>query len=157
MRRISKYSDFLSKMNEDQDPMITPESSEINSQEGFESTEDAEDNDVSNIIDSEEDVSPEKYKDNDEEEEEYNKSEEEESGEYKGTTLMKELARKLGTEIKNNEILYDGNKINFYSEDEKFHIGRNKFNKVDEVVNFLKGGSKFNELTESKRFNRKLR
>lgn len=63
--------------------------------------------------------------------------EEEESGEYIGAKLMKELSDKLGTPIVNNEINYNGMKINYFSETEKFHIGRDKFKTIDEVVDFL--------------------
>jgi hypothetical protein len=63
--------------------------------------------------------------------------EEEEGHEYEGTKKLKELANKLGAEVVNNQIDYNGQKINYYSETEKFHIGKNKFSTVQEVLDFL--------------------
>jgi hypothetical protein len=63
--------------------------------------------------------------------------EEEEGSEYEGTKKMKDLAAKLGTEVVNNQIDYNGQKINYYSETEKFHIGKQKFENEEEVLNFL--------------------
>jgi len=71
--------------------------------------------------------------------------EEEEGHQYKGTLLMNELAKKLGTKVTNNFIDYKGSKINFFSEDEQFHIGNKKFKKVEDVLNFLQKDN----LTES--------
>lgn len=68
---------------------------------------------------------------------EYQEEEEEEVGEYIGTKMLKDLASRLGVEVENNEINYKGQKINFFSETEKFHIGRNKFSTIEEVVDFL--------------------
>jgi len=62
---------------------------------------------------------------------------EEEEDVYVGLTMMKELAQKLGEEVRNNSITHNGQKINYYSETEKFHIGRKKFKSVDEVLAFL--------------------
>jgi hypothetical protein len=62
---------------------------------------------------------------------------EEEGHQYEGTVLMNELAERLGTKVVNNTIEYDGQKINFYSETEAFHVGKNKFDTVDEVIDFL--------------------
>lgn len=149
MRRvIRKYDDFVKSknINEDIEPMITPEVSETETEPGFESTEEIEDEDTSNLVDSEEDVMPESESEGEEEEE---------SGEYEGTLLMKQLADMLGTEVKNNEIDYEGQKIHFYSETEMFHIGKNKFKTPQEVVDFLQG--KEEEITESKRFAKKHR
>jgi hypothetical protein len=65
----------------------------------------------------------------------------EEGGEYLGYTKMKKLALALGlsdNDIENGGgIEYNGNKINFFSETNKFHIGKRKFNTEDEVVKFL--------------------
>lgn len=147
MRRvIRKYDDFVKSksVNEDIEPMVTPELSETENEEGFESTEDLEDNDSANLLDSEEDVAPEASEG----------EEEEESGEYEGTRLLNQLAEMLGAKVVNNQIDYNGQKINFYSEDEKFHIGKNKFESPEEVVEFLQGSE---EVVESKRFTRKKR
>jgi hypothetical protein len=59
--------------------------------------------------------------------------------EYIGTKKMKELVDELGPEAKleNGTIYYDGKEINFYSETEKFHIGRKRFDDVKDVLNFL--------------------
>ena len=63
---------------------------------------------------------------------------EEEGNEYNGQKMMQELSNKLNTEIlPDNSIEYNGQKINFFSETEKFHVGKNKFKTADEVVNFL--------------------
>lgn len=146
-RVIRKFDDFLKskKVNEDIEPMMTPDTIEQESEEGFEGTEDVEDDDTSNLVDSEEDV----MINSDEEEEE-----EEESGEYQGTVLMKQLADMLGTEVTNNEIDYNGQKIHYYSETEMFHIGKNKFQTPQEVVEFVQGKE---EVVESKRFNKRPR
>jgi hypothetical protein len=63
--------------------------------------------------------------------------EEEEGHEYEGTKLMSELAQKLGTEITNNSIDYNGKKINFFSETESFHVDKKKFKTIDEVLSYL--------------------
>lgn len=65
---------------------------------------------------------------------------EEEGAEYIGTVKMKELARELNADAQGNEINYDGKKIKYYSEDEKFHIGKEKFEKIEEVLDFLNKG-----------------
>lgn len=66
-----------------------------------------------------------------------NAEEEEEGHQYHGTLKMKELAQRLNTEVINNEINFDGKKINFYSEDEKFHVDNKKFDSLDDVFNYL--------------------
>ncbi len=71
--------------------------------------------------------------------------EEEEGHQYDGTRKMNELAKKLGTKVTNNYIDYKGVKINFFSEDEHFHIGKKKFKEVQDVLNFLQKDN----LTES--------
>jgi hypothetical protein len=66
---------------------------------------------------------------------------EEEGGEYQGQRLMAELAESLGVDIEEDgSINYNGQKINFYSETEMFHVGKSKFKTVDEVINFLESG-----------------
>jgi hypothetical protein len=59
--------------------------------------------------------------------------------EFVGTRKTKELLTELGPEAKleNGTIYYDGKEINFYSETEKFHIGRKRFDDVKDVLNFL--------------------
>jgi hypothetical protein len=63
--------------------------------------------------------------------------EEEEGNEYEGTKLMKDLAEKLGAEISNNSIEYNGKKINFFSETESFHVDNKKFKTADDVLKYL--------------------
>jgi len=63
---------------------------------------------------------------------------EEEGGEYQGQILLHQLADELGTEVNaDGSINYEGKKINFYSETEKFHVDNKKFSTVEEVVNYL--------------------
>jgi len=62
---------------------------------------------------------------------------EEEDDTYIGVSMMKELASELGEEVRDNSIMYNGQKINYYSETEKFHIGKKKFRTVEKVLNFL--------------------
>ena len=63
--------------------------------------------------------------------------EEEEGNEYEGTKLMKDLAEKLGAEISNNSIEYNGKKINFFSETESFHVDNKKFKTADDILKYL--------------------
>jgi len=63
---------------------------------------------------------------------------EEEGGEYQGQMLLNQLANELGTEVEaDGSINYEGKKINFYSETEKFHVDNKKFSTAAEVVNYL--------------------
>ena len=58
--------------------------------------------------------------------------------EYIGSKKMRELSELLpDSKIENGTLYYDDKEINFYSETEKFHIGRNKFDNVEDVINFL--------------------
>lgn len=58
--------------------------------------------------------------------------------EYIGSKKMRELLELLpGSKIENGTLYYDDKEINFYSETEKFHIGRKKFDNVEDVINFL--------------------
>ena len=66
----------------------------------------------------------------------------EEEDEYIGHKLLEELAKKLGTEVVDNQVEYNGEKINFYSETEKFHVGKKKFKTADEVVDYLTNSKK---------------
>ena len=71
---------------------------------------------------------------------------EEEGGEYQGQILLNQLANELGTEVDaDGSINYEGKKINFFSETEKFHVDNKKFSTAEEVVAYL-GSS--NELPE---------
>jgi hypothetical protein len=135
-RVIRKFDDFKKSKGilEDVDPMMTPDS---------DNTIETDD-DSSNLIDDSDDISGD----------EYDGSEEEESDEYYGTVEMKKLAQMLGTEVINNEIEFNGQKINFYSETEMFHIGKNKFKTAKEVIDFLKPNE---EIAESKRFQKRSR
>lgn len=72
---------------------------------------------------------------------------EEEGGEYQGQILLNQLANELGTEVEaDGSINYEGKKINFFSETEKFHVDGKKFSTAEEVVNYL--GSTSMEDTE---------
>ena len=82
-------------------------------------------------FDDDEDIEDREY------EEEEVQEEEEEAYQYIGTQLMSELASKLGVEVSNNEIDYEGKKINYFSETECFHINGNKFDSIDEVIEYL--------------------
>ncbi len=74
---------------------------------------------------------------------------EEEGGEYIGQKMMSELAQALGVDIESDgSVNYDGQKINFFSETEKFHIGREKFDTVDAVINYLEKTNKPTETTD---------
>jgi len=61
----------------------------------------------------------------------------EEEGQYEGTKKLNQLASELGTEVVDNAINYEGKKINFYSETEKFHVDNKKFKTIEEVLNYL--------------------
>ncbi len=67
---------------------------------------------------------------------------EEEGSEYIGQKMIADLANELGVNIEpDGSINYEGQKINFYSETEKFHIGKQKFDSVESVLNYLHGDS----------------
>jgi hypothetical protein len=63
----------------------------------------------------------------------------EEESEYKGTAYIKELAKMLGVEAIGNEIDYKGQKVNFYSETDKIHIGNEEFDTPEEAYDYLTG------------------
>jgi len=66
--------------------------------------------------------------------------EEEEGGdEYIGQRLMNELGDMLDAPVINNTITYEGRKINFFSETEKFHIDNKQFDTPQEVYDYLMG------------------
>ena len=64
----------------------------------------------------------------------------EEEGTYIGAEMLQNLADALGTEVMDNAVEYEGKKVNFYSETEKFHVDKKKFATVEEVVDYLTGG-----------------
>lgn len=64
----------------------------------------------------------------------------EEEGTYIGAEMLQNLADALGTEVMDNAVEYEGKKVNFYSETEKFHVDKKKFATVQEVVDYLTGG-----------------
>jgi hypothetical protein len=76
--------------------------------------------------------------DDSEEDTQSNDLPEEEGGEYQGQILLNQLANELGTEVDSDgSINYEGKKINFYSETDKFHVDNKKFSTVEEVINYL--------------------
>jgi hypothetical protein len=75
---------------------------------------------------------------------------EEEGGEYQGQILLNQLANELGTEVDTDgSINYEGKKINFFSETEKFHVDGKKFSTAEEVVNYLGGSNEAPEHTHA--------
>ena len=63
---------------------------------------------------------------------------EEEEGGDKYKKIITDLAAQLGTEVsEDGTIDYNGQKINFYSETDMFHVGKKKFKTADEVVSYL--------------------
>ena len=83
---------------------------------------------------------------------------EEEEGEYKGTLMMRELADLLDTEVSDsNEIEYNGHKINFYSETEKFHIGKKTFETPEEVVEYVESSDVTEDSVKNERYSPKNR
>lgn len=75
---------------------------------------------------------------------------EEEGGEYQGQMLLNQLANELGTEVdEDGSINYEGKKINFYSETEKFHVDNKKFSTAEEVVNYIGGSNESPEHTHT--------
>lgn len=129
--KLRKYNDFVKSINEDVDPIITPDSMENNIDPGVISTNKNNIKDSSNLID--------------------NHPEEEEHNEWEGAQKMKKLSNMLGVDIKDNRIEYDGKIINYWSETENFHIGKDKFKTPDEVVNFLKKSKDINYIPFEKK------
>ncbi len=102
--------------------------------------------DYSNDIEDLDDIDLDDYGDDDREDREYEEEEIQEEGEeYEGTRLMDELSDRLGVPVTDNEIFFDGKKISFFSETEKFHIGELQFDSVDDVVSYLSGDENENE------------
>lgn len=85
---------------------------------------------------------------------------EEEAGDIYSNKL-KELAQKLGVELEDGKLEYEGQEIIFPSETEMFHVNRKKFKTSDEVVDFLQGNKTQElpeeELTESKSYKNRFR
>ena len=146
--RLKKFNQFLKNINEDQ---TTPEVDPIENYDTPDAfrdelgDEELGEDDFADDMDEEDVVNnPDEF---DESEEDFSEEEAEEEGqEYEGTKLMQELASKLGTEVVDNQIDYEGKTINYYSETEKFHIGRDKFDTIDEVIDFLGAGSGSEEI-----------
>jgi len=119
--KLKKYNEYvkedLTPMSVESEPLEVENDmpSELESEVEIENDE----NEVSDMADSDMDF------------------EEEEGHEYEGTKLMSDLAQKLGTEIVNNSIEYNGKKINFFSETESFHVDKKKFKTIDEVLAYL--------------------
>jgi hypothetical protein len=75
---------------------------------------------------------------------------EEEGGEYQGQILLNQLANELGTEVEaDGSINYEGKKINFFSETEKFHVDNKKFSTAEEVVAYLGSSNEAPEHTHT--------
>ena len=144
MKIIKKFDQYLknSKMNEshdeesDDDLYVDPDM-DLEDRDEDPELEDGFGDDFSGT----EDMDGDNGGDEDTEDREYEEEESQEEGEeYEGTKLMKELADRIGAEVSdNNEIDFDGKKINFFSETDKFHIGGNQFDSVDDVVSYLSG------------------
>ena len=67
---------------------------------------------------------------------------EEEGDGYIGQRMIQDLADALDVQPEaDGSVIYNGQKINFFSETEMFHIGSMKFETVDEVVNYLNNES----------------
>ena len=154
MRIIKKFGQYINEGHrsaKDMNPDIFPEDGEedilppgkdINGDD-FESDPDVERDQVINDLDDEE------FDDTISEDE----PQEEEETDYKGGQMMKELARKLGVEIENNEIHYGGQTVTCPSEDDIFRIGKRKFRSVSDIFSYLKGSGKQVDapVTESKK------
>lgn len=137
--KLKRFGQFVNKVNEDVREDEYRREEEFDSPEEFhkelqaQGDEDLIDTDeetyTGNNMDLEDDIT-----------DDYEEEGEEEGDEYDGAKKIRELADALGVKAKGNQIEYKGHKINFYSENEKFNIGKEKFETVEEVLNFLKGG-----------------
>jgi hypothetical protein len=126
--KLKRYDDFL---NEDLTPMagdvedFTEEGPEVGEMEDEvipEPQPEMEDEVIS-------EPQPEMEEEMPEEEEEY---------QFQGAQLLDELANRLGAKVENNQINYNGKKIEYFSETEAFAIDRKgKYKTVDEVVSQL--------------------
>ena len=114
--KLKRYDDFL---NED----LTPMAGDV---EDF--TEEGPE-----VGEMEDEVIPEPQPEMEEE-----MPEEEEEYQFQGAQLLDELANRLGAKVENNQINYNGKKIEYFSETEAFAIDRKgKYKTVDEVVSQL--------------------
>lgn len=135
---IKKYNQFVkTKVNEDID---LPEDT-INANPELASEEDVE-MEVNDMDDSDDMgiTGENEYQEieNATEEEEM----EEEGGAYIGQKMIQDLADALDVQPDaDGSVTYNGKKINFYSETEKFHVDKKKFSSVEEVVNYLQGST----------------
>jgi hypothetical protein len=135
MRIIKKYDQYLKenkgvKMNEDFEDIEEPNMD-------IEVNHDSVEDDIESEMPGDEPL-PSEVSDEFEGEDE---GEEEEGNQYIGNKMLRELASKLGAEVVDNSVMYDGKKINFFSETEMYHVDRQKFKTVEEVVNYLQGSS----------------
>lgn len=78
--------------------------------------------------------------------------EEEEEGGDLFKEKLKKLAKLLGTEVTNNEINYNGERIIFPSETEMFHVGKKKLKTAEEAYEYLQVRNKREDLRESKSY-----
>jgi len=133
--KLKRFGQFVDRINEDlrEDEFDSPDEfhKELQAQEGHEDDE-MMDHEDDEMMDHEDD----EMMSHGEGEEEG----EEEGDEYEGTQKIQQLSDALGVPAKGNQIEYKGHKINFYSENEMFNIGKEKFKTVEEVINFVKGG-----------------
>lgn len=150
--KLKKFNQFIKENSEMGDDII-PEESDLALENEMENEFDDIDEFTGALGDSkgeendgyseEDEDNYSKYEEDDDELEYKNQSdmdfegEEEEGHEYQGSVLMRELADKLGVEVINNKIEYNGQEINYYSETEKFHIGKSKFDTIEEVLDFV--------------------
>lgn len=127
-RIIKRYDQYIKESIEDIDNIDEIPSNEV---------------DVENPVIHDEmpgdDEKPSEITDSDEE------AEEEEGHQYNGNKMLAELADKLGTDVINNSVEYNGKKINFFSETEMYHVDRKKFKTADEVVEYLNSESNVEE------------
>lgn len=150
---IKKYNEFISENIEMADPQTAPSPSPSPSPRP--ETIPSEPNEKPNPRPSRPGITPTHTPSEEDAPMAYRGAPEEEEDEYKGRMLMIELADKLGTELEEDgSIEYEGNRINFYSETEKFHIGKNKFETVDEVLDFLQSESPMKYESKSYRVSR---
>jgi hypothetical protein len=79
---------------------------------------------------------------------------EEEGGDIYQSRL-KEVADKLGVEVEDGKVMYNGKKIIFPSETEMYHVDGKKFKTSDEVVKHLEQGTTKSNSDRLPKFNNK--
>ena len=127
---IKKYNQFVNeRINEDVDDF--EDDFDTNQQESELANDDLEDE--LDEFESEEDFE-------DDEEEEM----EEEGGDIY-VVKLKEVADKLGVDVVNGRVEYNGKKIIFPSETEMYHVDNKKFKTSDEVVSYLENSGKLTD------------